>query len=69
MRIRFTGTASAIPSADSGYTSFLVEAAGRLGMVDTGDNAARAILQAGTDPTELAFVVLTHPSTSWRDRR
>jgi ribonuclease BN (tRNA processing enzyme) len=60
MRIRFTGTASAIPSADSGYTSFLVEAAGRLGLVDAGDSPVRAILEAGLDPADLAFVALTH---------
>ncbi|OHD75315.1 MAG: hypothetical protein A2177_16215 [Spirochaetes bacterium RBG_13_68_11] len=60
MRVRFCGTASAIPAAGSGFTSFLVEAGGRLGLVDTGDNPARAVLEAGADPTELAFVVLTH---------
>jgi ribonuclease BN (tRNA processing enzyme) len=60
MRIRFTGTSSAIPSADSGFTSFLVEAGGRLGLVDTGDNPVRAVLEADADPAELAFVVLTH---------
>ena len=60
MRFRFCGTASAIPAPGSGFTSFLVEAGGRLGLVDTGDNPARAILEAGADPTELAFVVLTH---------
>jgi ribonuclease BN (tRNA processing enzyme) len=60
MRVRFSGTASAIPAAGNGFTSFLVEAGGRLGLVDTGDNPVRAILEAGADPTELAFVVLTH---------
>jgi len=60
MRIRFSGTASAIPAVDSGYTSFLVEAGGRLGLVDTGDNPVRAVLEADADPAELAFVVLTH---------
>jgi ribonuclease BN (tRNA processing enzyme) len=60
MRIRFSGTSSAIPAAHSGFTSFLVEAGGRLGMVDMGDNPARAVLEAGADPVELAFVVLTH---------
>lgn len=60
MRIRFSGTASAIPSAGSGFTSFLVEAGGRLGLVDMGDNPARAVLEAGADPASLAFVVLTH---------
>jgi ribonuclease BN (tRNA processing enzyme) len=60
MRIRFSGTASAIPAAGNGFTSFLVEAGGRLGLVDTGDNPVRAVLEAGVDPTELAFVALTH---------
>ena len=60
MRIRFSGTTSAIPSAGSGFTSFLVEAGGCLGLVDTGDNPARAVLDAGADPAALAFVALTH---------
>jgi len=60
MRIRFSGTASAIPDAGNGYTSFLVEAGGRLGMIDAGDNPVRAILEAGADPAELAFLALTH---------
>jgi ribonuclease BN (tRNA processing enzyme) len=60
MQIRFSGTASAIPAAGSGFTSFLVEAGGRLGLVDTGDNPARAVLEAGADPVDLAFVALTH---------
>jgi ribonuclease BN (tRNA processing enzyme) len=37
-----------------------VEAGGRLGLVDTGDNPARAVLEAGVDPVDLAFVALTH---------
>ncbi len=60
MRIRFSGTASAIPAAGNGFTSFLVEAGGRLGLVDTGDNPARTVLEAGADPAELAFIALTH---------
>jgi ribonuclease BN (tRNA processing enzyme) len=60
MRIRFSGTASAIPAAGNGFTSFLVEAGGRLGLVDMGDNPARAVLEADADPVEIAFVVLTH---------
>jgi ribonuclease BN (tRNA processing enzyme) len=60
MRIRFTGTASAIPVAGSGFTSFLVEAGSRWGLVDTGDNPVRALLEAGVDPADLAFVALTH---------
>lgn len=60
MRIRFSGTASAIPAAGNGYTSFLVEAGGSLGLVDTGDNPVRAVLEAGADPGALVFVALTH---------
>lgn len=60
MRIRFTGTSSAIPGATSGFTSFLVEAGGQWGLVDAGDLPVRAILEAGMDPADLAFVALTH---------
>jgi ribonuclease BN (tRNA processing enzyme) len=60
MRIRFCGTTSAIPSAGNGFTSFLVEAGGRLGLIDMGDNPVRAVLETGADPSALAFVVLTH---------
>jgi len=60
MRIRFSGTASAIPAAGSGFTSFLVEVGGRLGLIDMGDNPARAVLEADADPVELAFVAITH---------
>ena len=60
MRIRFTGTSSAIPAASSGFTSFLVEAGGQWGLVDAGDSPVRAILEAGMDPADLAFVALTH---------
>ena len=60
MRIRFSGTAGAIPASGRGFTSFLVEAGGRLGLVDMGDNPARAVMEAGADPAELAFIVLTH---------
>jgi len=60
MRIRFTGTSSAIPTASSGFTSFLVEAGGQWGLVDAGDSPVRAILEAGMDPSGFAFVALTH---------
>ena len=60
MRIRFSGTTSAIPAAGSGFTSFLVEVGGRLGLVDAGDNPVRAVLEAGADPTTIAFLALTH---------
>ncbi len=60
MRIRFSGTSSAVPAASSGFTSFLVEAGGSLGLVDMGDNPVRALLEAGADPARLSFVVLTH---------
>jgi ribonuclease BN (tRNA processing enzyme) len=60
MRIRFCGTSSAVPCPGSGFTSLLVEAGGRLGLIDAGDNPARAIQEADADPLDLAFVVLTH---------
>jgi len=60
MRILFTGTSSAIPSAGNGYTSIIISAGGSLVMVDTGDNPVRALLGAGEDPLRLAAVVLTH---------
>jgi ribonuclease BN (tRNA processing enzyme) len=60
MRIRFCGTGSAIPASDSGFTSLLVETGARLGLIDAGDNPARAILEAGADPSEISYIVLTH---------
>ncbi len=60
MRICFLGTASAIPYAGNGYTSFLLESAGKTVLVDTGDNAVRSMQEMGCDPLLLDAVVLTH---------
>lgn len=60
MRICFLGSSSAEPTADNGYTSFLLEAGGLLALVDASGNAAQSVLRAGRDPRELGLVVLTH---------
>ena len=60
MRICFFGTSSAIPSAGNGYTSFVVELAGRVVLVDTGDNALSRMLDLKIDPTQFDAIVLTH---------
>jgi len=60
MKVCFLGTSSAIPYAGNGYTSFLLENAGRLVLIDTGDNAVKSILEAGRDPMLLDALVLTH---------
>ena len=60
MKICFLGTSSAIPYAGNGYTSFLLESAGRLVLMDTGDNAVKSIFEAGRDPMLLDALVLTH---------
>jgi len=60
MRICFFGTSSAIPSAGNGYTSFVVELAERVVLVDTGDNALSRMLDLKIDPTRFDAIVLTH---------
>ncbi|HUX21616.1 MAG TPA: MBL fold metallo-hydrolase [Spirochaetia bacterium] len=60
MKIAFLGTACAEPTAENGYTSFLLEVGGRLVLVDASGNPVQAILRAGRDPMSLDAVVLTH---------
>lgn len=60
MRVCFLGTSSAEPTAENGYTSFLIEAAGLLVLVDASGNPVQSILRAGCDPLRLAALVLTH---------
>lgn len=60
MRICFFGTSSAIPGAGNGYTSFVIEMAGRVVLVDTGDNALSRMLALKIDPTQFDAIVLTH---------
>lgn len=60
MNIAFTGTSSAVPTANNGATSILVTAGGLLILIDSADNPVQYILRAGKDPLELDIVVLTH---------
>ncbi len=60
MRICFFGTSSAIPSAGNGYTSFVIELAKRVVLVDTGDNALSRMLELNIDPMQFDAIVLTH---------
>jgi len=60
MRICFLGTASAEPTAEDGYTSFLIEAGSHLMLVDASGNAVQSLLRAGRDPLSLEILVLTH---------
>jgi len=60
MQICFLGTASAEPTAEDGYTSFLIEAGSHLVLVDASGNAVQSLLRAGRDPLSLEILVLTH---------
>ena len=60
MNLLFFGTASAIPTAGNGYTSFLVAIGDYRILIDTGDNPVKALLECGEDPKTLDAVVLTH---------
>ena len=60
MKILFFGTASAVPAAGNGFTSFIVSLGDAFVLVDTGDNPVRALREAGLDPALLDAVVLTH---------
>ena len=60
MKLNFLGTSSAIPCAGNGYTSFLIEFAGKGILVDTGDNAARSLLEMRRDPMLFDALILTH---------
>jgi ribonuclease Z len=60
MRICFLGTASAEPTAQDGYTSFLLEAGSHLVLVDASGNPVQSLLRAGRDPLSLDILVLTH---------
>jgi ribonuclease BN (tRNA processing enzyme) len=60
MKICFFGTSSAIPSAGNGYTSFVAQVAGRVVLVDSGDNAVSRMFEVGIDPMDFDALVLTH---------
>jgi ribonuclease Z len=60
MRICFLGTSSAEPTAEDGYTSFLLEAGSHLVLVDASGNPVQSLLRAGRDPLSLEILVLTH---------
>jgi ribonuclease Z len=60
MRVCFLGTSCAEPTADSGYTSFLIETDAQLVLVDASGNPVQSMLRAGCDPLSLHALVLTH---------
>lgn len=60
MKICFFGTSSAIPSAENGYTSFVVKMAENIVLIDTGDNAVSHMMEMKIDPMLFDAVVLTH---------
>ena len=60
MRVLFLGTSCAEPTAENGFTSFLLEVGGALVLVDASGNPVQSILRAGLDPVALDLVVLTH---------
>ncbi|MBN2554090.1 MAG: MBL fold metallo-hydrolase [Spirochaetales bacterium] len=60
MEIIFLGTSCAEPTAQIGFTSFLVDTGQLLVLVDASGNPVQSILAAGHDPLALDLVVLTH---------
>jgi ribonuclease Z len=60
MKLVFLGTSCAIPTADNGFTSFLVDTGSLLVLVDASGNPVQSIHKTGRDPLELDLVVLTH---------
>jgi ribonuclease Z len=60
MEIVFLGTSCAEPTAETGYTSFLLDSGGLLILVDASGNPIQSILAAKRDPLKLDLVVLTH---------
>jgi ribonuclease Z len=60
MEIIFLGTSCAEPTAEIGFTSFLVDTGQLLVLVDASGNPVQSILAAGQDPLALDLVVLTH---------
>ncbi|MEE9308552.1 MAG: MBL fold metallo-hydrolase [Spirochaetia bacterium] len=60
MKIVFLGTSCAEPTAENGFTSFLVDTGRLLILVDASGNPIQSILEAKRDPLALDLVVLTH---------
>lgn len=60
MKICFLGTACAEPTAENGYTSFLLETDERLLLIDASGNPVQSVLRAGRDPMSIDAVILTH---------
>jgi len=60
MEITFLGTSCAEPTAQIGYTSFLVDTGKFLILVDASGNPIQSILAADREPGVLDLVVLTH---------
>ncbi len=60
MNIAFFGTACAVPSIQSGFTSLLLRTGNLSVLVDAVDNPVRDLLAAGEDPCLLTALVLTH---------
>ena len=60
MEIIFLGTSCAEPTAEIGFTSFLVYTGQLLVLVDASGNPVQSILASGQDPLALDLVVLTH---------
>ena len=60
MEIVFLGTSCAEPTAEIGFTSFLLDTGGLLILVDASGNPIQSILAAKRDPLALDLVVLTH---------
>ncbi|MEW5816411.1 MAG: MBL fold metallo-hydrolase, partial [Spirochaetota bacterium] len=60
MRIAFLGTSCAVPTADNGFTSFLVSLSDLLILIDASGNPVQSILKAERDPLELDILILTH---------
>ena len=60
MEIAFLGTACAEPTAENGFTSFLVDTGKHLILVDSSGNPVQSILKANREPLAVDIVVLTH---------
>ncbi len=60
MMIAFSGTACAEPTAENGYTSFIVKTGKTTILVDTSSNPVQFLLKMDLDPGDLDVVVLTH---------
>lgn len=60
MKLTILGSGTTVPSAKRSAPAYLLEVAGKLILLDSGEGTKRRIVEAGKDPLDIDFIFYTH---------